>query len=291
MTAFADFSTLTALVVDDKKPIHRLMEAILYRLGFRRVLNAYDGLEAEQVLLDEGKSIDIVFCDLWMPHKDGVALINDIRKSRYKDLPVVVVTGHGDRDVLVEAISLGIEGFLAKPISPDQVIAHIGPALQKKRIDPVVFCMNERIADYLEDDGSGSQIRPIVWSSDISIDHEILDAEHERLIESIDRLLDVSKDGAESKTVTSAYREMMREIVFHFRHEEDLMRDSEYPDIKAHKREHDDFVERIGSLYRSYKKGGAGSKPEFVNHLPGWWVAHIIYSDKKLAAHLKTNPV
>jgi len=291
MAAFIDYSSLTALVIDDKKPFHRLMEAILYKFGFRRVLNAFDGFEAEQALLNDGNSIDIVFCDLRMPHKDGIAFIKDIRQSRFKDLPVVVVTGHGDRDVLIEAMDLGIEGFLVKPVSPDLLAAHIGSALQRRRIEPVVFWMNERIADYLEDDSADKKIRPIEWSADISIGHGTFDKEHKGVIELIDRLLDALEGVTEPQTAALAYRELMRETVSHFRLEEDQMRVSEYPNTKAHKREHDDFLERIGVLFQNYETGEAGSTSEFVKFLTSWWVAHIIYADKKLAVYLKTKPV
>jgi len=290
MTAFIDYSSLTALVVDDKKPFHRLMEAILYKLGFRRVLNAYDGFEAEQVVLDEGNTIDIVFCDLRMPQKDGIAFIKDIRKSRFKDLPVVVITGHGDRDILIEAMSLGIEGFLVKPVSPEQLAAHIGPALHKTRIEPVVFWMNERIADYLENARTGKKFRPIEWSADISVGNETIDAEHEGLITLIHGLLDALEGETNPQTAAAAYRDLMRDTVAHFHHEEDLMRAAEYPDAKAHKREHDAFLEHIADLYRCHQEGKGGSTPAFVKFLAGWWVAHIVYVDKKLATYLKAKP-
>jgi len=289
MIARQETEALTALVVDDKKQIHRLMESVLYAFGFRKVMTASDGFEAERVLHDHGKAIDIVFCDLQMPHMGGIDFIRTLRSGPHKSLPVVVVTGHGDREILSEAVNVGIEGFLAKPISPDQVAAHLGPALQKQRIDRTVFELNERLGDYLEEGTGETGQPPIVWSKDIEVGHEIIDSEHKNLVGIINGLLETYKKGAEANAVEGKYRQLMDYTEYHFGHEEDLMRKSDYPDFKAHKRQHEDFVEKVRSLFDRHSAGDETSTPELMKLLASWWVAHINYTDKRLAAFLKTK--
>jgi len=289
MIAQREPEALTAFVVDDKKQIHRLMESILYAFGFRKVMTASDGFAAERVLHDHGKAIDIVFCDPQMPHMGGIDFIRTLRGGPHKSLPVVVVTGHGDRNILSEAVQIGIEGFLAKPVTPDQVAARLGPALQKQRINWTVFELNERISEYLMNDSGETAPPPIVWSKAIEVGHETIDGEHKDLFGIINNLLETYKKGADAKALAWKFQQLMDYTGYHFGHEETLMRKSGYPDLRAHKRQHDGFVERVRDLFGRHSSGDETPTSEQMNMLASWWVTHINYTDRELAAYLKTK--
>lgn len=74
----------------------------------------------------------VVVSDIRMPDMDGLELLAQI-KNRDKNIPVILITGHGDVPLAVEAMKAGAFEFLTKPFSPDQLLAYVIEA-QKKRI-------------------------------------------------------------------------------------------------------------------------------------------------------------
>lgn len=85
---------------------------------FGNVYIAGNGLEA----LERFKKgdIDAIITDLRMPGMDGLALIKQIRRLD-EDVPIVLMTGFDERDTLTEAINLGVNGFLSKPIKIEDI--------------------------------------------------------------------------------------------------------------------------------------------------------------------------
>lgn len=74
----------------------------------------------------------VVVSDIRMPDMDGLELLVQI-KNKDKNIPVILITGHGDVPLAVEAMKAGAFEFLTKPFSPDQLLTYVKEA-QKKRI-------------------------------------------------------------------------------------------------------------------------------------------------------------
>ncbi|MBL0712648.1 MAG: response regulator [Desulfosarcina sp.] len=124
----------TILVIDDETPTLTMFRLFLGAYGYR-VLTAEDG-PAGLKLLDEEKP-SIVFTDLKMPVMDGFEVIKAIKK-RAPATEVVVITGHGDMDLVLQALNLEATDFINKPIARaalDSALARVSQRLQDDRAD------------------------------------------------------------------------------------------------------------------------------------------------------------
>lgn len=111
-------ATPRVLVADDEKNI-RLALAETLRAS-ATVDEAVDGQEAIDKMA--GTTYDLVLCDLKMPRADGMAVLR-AAADVCPDVPVVMITAHGDVETAVEAMQAGAAGFVQKPFSPDQIRA------------------------------------------------------------------------------------------------------------------------------------------------------------------------
>ena len=113
------------LVVDDEASIRDLLQKTL-ALAEYDVEVAADGRSAlERMRL---YPYDLLIADLKMPGMDGLAVIREAR--RYKaDLPVIIITGFSTESSAIEAVNLGVAGYLTKPFRVPQVLAAAAKAL------------------------------------------------------------------------------------------------------------------------------------------------------------------
>jgi DNA-binding NtrC family response regulator len=100
------------LVVDDEKAIRNSLKEILGDEGYE-VDVAEDGLIAEEMI--EKEYYDVIFCDIKMPGKDGVEVL-DFVVGKGIDSAMVMISGHGDIDTAVECIKKGAFDFIQKPL-------------------------------------------------------------------------------------------------------------------------------------------------------------------------------
>ena len=113
------------LVVDDEVDTCRNLQDILTDLGYQ-VDTAYDGPSALKLI--KRKPYDVALLDLKMPGMDGLAVIREAK--RYKaDLPVIIITGFSTESSAIEAVNLGVAGYLTKPFRVPQVLAAAAKAL------------------------------------------------------------------------------------------------------------------------------------------------------------------
>ena len=113
------------LVVDDEASIRELLSKTL-SLAEYEVEAAGDGTTALTRIRD--CVYDLVIADLKMPGMDGLMLIRQIKRLR-PDLPVIIITGFSTEISAIEAINLGVAGYLTKPFRVPQVLAAAAKAL------------------------------------------------------------------------------------------------------------------------------------------------------------------
>lgn len=113
------------LVVDDEAPIRDLLSKML-SLAEYEVDVAPDGPSA----VDRMRMIqyDLLITDLRMPGVDGLNVIREARRLR-ADIPVIIVTGYSSEAAAIEAINLGVQGYLTKPFRVPRVLAAAAKAL------------------------------------------------------------------------------------------------------------------------------------------------------------------
>jgi len=116
------------LIVDDEEMIRDLCAQALP--GYR-VIHAGNGQEAVDILARE--KVDLVLTDIMMPVMNGLDLLAGI-KERSPNQPVVVMTGFGDKDVILKALKAGADDFIHKPINLLQLKTAIAKTLEKRAL-------------------------------------------------------------------------------------------------------------------------------------------------------------
>ena len=109
------------LVIEDQEDLRATLGATLAEAGYR-VVSAANGRDATKALAEE--KFDLVLTDLLLPGKDGIEVINDLRRSR-PDLPVIAMSGGGTipaEHYLKLARVLGARAILRKPVSNEQLL-------------------------------------------------------------------------------------------------------------------------------------------------------------------------
>jgi DNA-binding NtrC family response regulator len=118
------------LVVDDTQSFRFMLKGYLDDAGYR-VTCVASGAEALAEL--ERGGIDIILSDMVMPEMDGVGLLRQIR-SRFAQLPFVLVTAHGTVDSAVAAMKEGADDYLLKPLNWDELLIVVQRLLEQARI-------------------------------------------------------------------------------------------------------------------------------------------------------------
>lgn len=113
-----------ALLVEDEAGIAYLIRFILEQQGWR-VLSAPDGESGLQAI-EQGEVAAVVLLDIMLPGIDGLALLEKLRAlPRWKDVPVMMLTGRGDEASVSRALAAGADDYLGKPFEPADLVARI----------------------------------------------------------------------------------------------------------------------------------------------------------------------
>ncbi|KPL15524.1 MAG: Fis family transcriptional regulator [Bacteroides sp. SM1_62] len=115
------------LVIDDEKSIRNTLSEILAAED-HEVLSAEDGPSGLE-LYGENK-LDVVLCDIKMQEMDGMEVLEKILEQP-QDVPVIMISGHGDIEIAVEAIKKGAFDFLEKPLDLNRLLITIRNALER----------------------------------------------------------------------------------------------------------------------------------------------------------------
>lgn len=119
------------LVVDDEPDIRRLVQEILEDEGYQ-VDTAQDAEEARAAL--QKHRPQLVLLDIWMPQTDGISLLKEWSAGGKSEVPVVMMSGHGNVETAVEATRLGAYDFIEKPVSLAKLLVTVSRALQAEQM-------------------------------------------------------------------------------------------------------------------------------------------------------------
>ncbi len=121
----------TILVVDDEPDIREVIREILEDEDYS-VLTADSAGEARQ--LHRQRHPDLVLLDIWMPGTDGLSLLKEWSNGETPEIPVIMISGHGNVETAVEAIRYGAYDFLEKPLSTAKLLVTVERALQNDQL-------------------------------------------------------------------------------------------------------------------------------------------------------------
>jgi DNA-binding NtrC family response regulator len=135
-----DGTNQAILVVDDEKNIRRMLQMILEGEGYA-VAEAESAERALEVLASE--PIELGIFDIRLPGMDGLSLLSKAREL-WRDLPVIVISGHADASDIVDAMKRGATDFFAKPLDRDRVIVSVRNALSRRALEAKVQTLPAR---------------------------------------------------------------------------------------------------------------------------------------------------
>jgi two-component system, NtrC family, nitrogen regulation response regulator NtrX len=120
----------TILVIDDEKSIRNTLQEVLAYEGHKVDLatNGSEGLE----LFDKGE-YDVVLCDIKMPGMDGIEVLEKMHERNH-DVPVIMISGHGNIDTAVEAIKKGAYDFIEKPLDLNRLLVTMRNATERNEL-------------------------------------------------------------------------------------------------------------------------------------------------------------
>ena len=119
------------LIVDDEGSIRESLSEIFKDEGYY-VLTSSSGEEAIEILKEQ--SPDLIFLDIWLSGIDGIQTLEEI-KGLKPDLPIIMISGHGNIELAVKATRIGAYDFLEKPLSLERVLLAAKRALEKQALE------------------------------------------------------------------------------------------------------------------------------------------------------------
>ncbi|MGA2614170.1 MAG: sigma-54 dependent transcriptional regulator [Spirochaetia bacterium] len=115
----------TILIIDDEPGIRTVLRDILQDEGYS-VIDAEDGIQGLAELA--ANEVDLVFLDVWLPNMGGMDVLKKVREQ-HSDVEVIMISGHANISLAVQATKMGAFDFLEKPLSLDRTMTVVRNAL------------------------------------------------------------------------------------------------------------------------------------------------------------------
>ena len=126
--------SLKVLVVDDEHYSRKVIHSLLIAIGVKEILEANDGVKGLDAIRTHAP--DLVIVDWEMPGLNGTEFTRVVRSPGtfpYPDVPIIMLTGHAERSLVVAAVKVGVDEYLLKPVSSQGLRARIVSVLTKPR--------------------------------------------------------------------------------------------------------------------------------------------------------------
>lgn len=128
------------LIVEDETPISEMIELFLTGQGFE-VIQAYDGLEAKEIIATNSK-IDLILLDWMLPKKSGIDLLKELKSSRKeRHIPIIMLSAKAELEDRLEGLDSGADDYLPKPFAMKELLSRVNSLL--RRIEEYVEEENE----------------------------------------------------------------------------------------------------------------------------------------------------
>ncbi len=139
-------SEFSVLLVDDDEGVRASIYDILL-LFFPTVFSAKDGKEALKIY--KQRRVDIIITDLTMPKMNGFELIKAVRSINPKQ-KIIVMSAHTETDIIIESIQSGIDGYLLKPLSTNQIFETIEKTVISLKMERDAIAYQEELESIID---------------------------------------------------------------------------------------------------------------------------------------------
>ncbi len=137
----SQLSNFHVLIIDDEKPILRLIYDVLASLGFRHIVAANSGRRAVELLAKQ--KFDFIITDWRMGDKDGIHIVDFARNSAeslHLTTPIIMLTANTEPHYVLTARDTGVNSYLIKPFSADQLVRRIRTIIEQ----PLPFVLSPK---------------------------------------------------------------------------------------------------------------------------------------------------
>lgn len=145
------------LIIDDEKAIRKTLGEILSFEGYK-IDEAADGEEGLKKFKD--KSYDVVLCDIKMPKVDGIEFLQKAGESN-ADVPIIMISGHGNIETAVEAVKKGAYDYISKPPDLNRLLITIRNAMDKSSLVTETKVLKRKVSKVQEMIGESTPIQKI----------------------------------------------------------------------------------------------------------------------------------
>lgn len=145
------------LIIDDEKSIRKTLNEILTFEGYK-IDEAADGQEGLKKFTE--KAYDIVLCDIKMPKLDGIEFLEKAKEINY-EIPIIIISGHGNIDTAVEAVKKGAFDYISKPPDLNRMLITLRNAMEKTKLVAETKVLKRKINKAPEIIGESYPIRKI----------------------------------------------------------------------------------------------------------------------------------
>lgn len=145
------------LIIDDEKAIRKTLTEILSYEGYK-IDEASDGEEGLKRFGE--KQFDLVLCDIKMPKLDGIEFLERAREIN-ADIPIIMISGHGNIDTAVEAVKKGAFDYISKPPDLNRLLITLRNATEKQSLVTETKVLKRKVSKVQEMVGESSSIQKI----------------------------------------------------------------------------------------------------------------------------------
>jgi hemerythrin len=122
-----------------------------------------------------------------------------------------------------------------------------------------------------------------------SLKVEQVDAQHKHLVALVNRMHEAVVQGSERGVLGQILDELIDYTVYHFRTEEEFFARHHYPELEAHKRQHNALTEQVLKLQAEFEAGSATISYEVLDFIHDWLVNHMANSDRKFLYYMESQ--
>lgn len=145
---------MNILIIDDERSIRNTMKDILEFEG-HSIFLAEDGIKALEIA--PSSNLDVVFCDIKMPNMDGIEVLTKLQEI-LPEVPVIMISGHGNVDTAVECIKKGAYDFIQKPLDLNRILITLKNATDKSVLVKETKTLKKKISKVPEIIGESEAI-------------------------------------------------------------------------------------------------------------------------------------
>lgn len=147
------------LIIEDEAAIRRVLTKILSEESSTyQVEEAEDGVQALEKI--KNTDYDLVLCDIKMPKMDGVELLEEVKKIK-PEIPMVMISGHGDMETAIQTMRLGAFDYISKPPDLNRLLNTVRNALDKKQLVVENKILKKKVSKNYEIIGESEPINQI----------------------------------------------------------------------------------------------------------------------------------